>query len=410
MNIRLLSKKVWFWAFLAVGLILAIGVFSLLSKPKPDSILSATVTKGDIENVVLATGTLEPFVLVDVGSRASGQVIDLKVEVGQNIKKGDLIALLDDKGQTNELLSSQARQNDARAQKISAEASLSQALSEYQRQKQLIAVDATSKADMEAAKKALALAKASLSSNQAQIEQAAISVKNARNTLGYTRISAPIDGTILAVVTKAGQTLNAVQQAPTIVKMGQLDRMTVKAEISEADVVNLKPDMPVYFTILGDPERRYQARLRSIEPAPTTFTTTNTTTATTASAIYYYGLFDVDNPDGRLRTSMTANITIVLEQAKDVLILPVSALGRKLGPNRYEVSRLGPKDEWQTLEVTTGLNDGGRIQILSGLTLKDRLRIGSHEGAKKAGFSLVPKRPEGVEPPSGSPEAAMEGR
>jgi macrolide-specific efflux system membrane fusion protein len=125
--------------------------------------------------------------------------------------------------------------------------------------------------------------------------------------------------------------------------------------------------MKVYFTTLGDPDKKYYASLRSVEPAPTDFTG-ETTTGNTSSAIYYYGLFDVDNPDGTLRPSMTAQVYIVLEGANNVLTIPAAALGRKGKDGSYTVRVVGKdKTKPRLVKVKTGINDGTNVQILSGL-------------------------------------------
>ena len=348
------------------------------SKPKNAGQVTAAVTYGDVEKTVLATGELEPVKLVSVGAQASGQVTSLKVDVGNVVRKGDLIAQIDPQTQTNNLQTSQARLNDSRAQLAAAQATLANAQSTFVRQQTLYQADAGARSDYEAAQASLRSAEANVRSVDAQIRQAEIAVRTASLTLGYTRITAPIDGTILAIVTKEGQTVNANQTAPTIVKMGQLDRMTVKAEISEADVIRVKPGMQVYFTILGDPTRKFLATVRSIEPAPTTYATTDTTDAqsnTTAAAVYYYGLFDVDNPDGTLRPSMTAQVSIVLQSARHVLTIPAAALGRKTKDGGYMVRVDTGKDKPEMRKVTIGVNDGSTAQVLTGLKAGEKVVV-----------------------------------
>ncbi len=341
------------------------------SKPKTSGQITSAVAYGDVEKSVLATGELEPFKLVSVGAQASGQVTSLKVDVGYQVKKGDLIAEIDSQNQTNSLQTAQAKLSDSTAQKASAEATLANAQSSYERQKTLFQADAGAKADYDAAVATLKSAQASVASLDAQIRQAQLAVRTASVTLGYTRITAPIDGTILAIVTKEGQTVNANQTAPTIVKMGQLDRMTIKAEISEADVIKVKPGMQVYFTILGDPTKKYFATLRSVEPAPTTYATdSDTTTTTTASAVYYYGIFDIDNPDGTLRPSMTANVSIVEQSARHVLVIPSAALGRKSKDGSTTVMVATGKDgsgKPERRKIQAGISDGNNTQVISGL-------------------------------------------
>jgi membrane fusion protein, macrolide-specific efflux system len=365
-KMRWTTITLWTVCIVIVGFI----VFSfVVPKPANNDAASQKAELSDIERTVLATGTLEPYTLVSVGARATGQVTSLKVEVGQTVAKGTLIAEIDSATQTNDLLNAQAKLDDVRSQKISAEASLAQARNEFERQQQLFKADAGSQADYEAALKTFASAKASLTSIEAQIRQSQISVKTSQVNRGYTRILAPINGTVLTIVTKEGQTVNAVQAAPVIIKMGRLDKMIVKAQISEADVINVKAGQEVYFTILGDPDKRYYARLKSIEPAPTTFSSDNgTTTSNSSSAIYYYGRFEVDNPQGVLRTSMTANVHVVLQGVKNALTIPASALREHNPDGSYQVMVLTDgKPTPQSRRITVGINDGAKVQVNSGL-------------------------------------------
>ncbi|KAG1083237.1 hypothetical protein G6F40_014834 [Rhizopus arrhizus] len=129
----------------------------------------------------------------------------------------------------------------------------------------MLAADASSREAFETAEARLAVTRAEIASLDAQIAQAEIQVDTARVNLGYTRIVSPIDGMVGAVVTKEGQTVNSIQSAPTIIKVAQVDTMTIKAQISEADVTRVKAGLPVYFTIRGEPDQRYQAKLRAFD-------------------------------------------------------------------------------------------------------------------------------------------------
>ncbi|WAC46795.1 efflux RND transporter periplasmic adaptor subunit [Asticcacaulis sp. SL142] len=347
---------------------------AFFSKPKAAPVISAPAQMGDIEKTVLATGSLEPYTLVSVGAQTSGRVTSLKVELGDQVKKGALIAEIDSATQNNALQTALANINNVRAQRAEGEARLAAAKLNYDRQATLYKADAGSKADFETAETEYKSAQASLKAIDAQIASAEVSRNTAEVNLGYTRITAPIDGTVLAIVTKEGQTINANQTTPTIVKMGQLDRMTIKAEISEADVINVREGMEVYFTTLGDSRRRYKATLRSIAPAPDSIKESDSVDTSTASnAIYYYGIFDVDNADGALRTFMTANVTIVLGSAKNVLTIPSTALGKPDRDGNYTVQVLGADEKITPRKITIGLNDGNNVEVKSGLKAGEKV-------------------------------------
>ena len=208
------------------------------------------------------------------------------------------------------------------------------------------------------------------------------SVESARVNLGYTKIVSPIDGIVVALVVQQGQTVNANQTTPTIIKVAQLDTVTVKTQISEADVVKVEPGLPVYFTILGQPDQRYHAQLRTIEPATDAILTEGTgvssssTSASTTTAIYYNGLFDVPNPDNKLRISMTAQVTIVRAQAKGVVIIPASALGPRGQDGRYSVRVLGADGQPTPRHIRVGINNNVNAEVTEGLAEGDKVVLG----------------------------------
>ena len=374
------------WALGAALVLLLVLMLWLLvfNKPKATSTITEAVAYHDLEKTVLATGLVVPFLEINVGSRASGTVTNLMVDVGDTVRQGEVIAMIDAKTQTNNLQTAQAALIDSQSQRTAQMANLDQALAAYGRAQGLYAADAMAKSEVELAAKALKSARAMVSSVNAQIQQARIAVKTSNVNLGYTRIVAPIDGTVLAVVTKQGQTVNAAQSAPTIVTLGQLAKITIKAEIAEADVIKVAPGMKVYFTILGDPDQPYYATLRRIEPAPTTFVSNLTTTSTASNAVYYYGLFDVDNAKGRLRTSMTANVSIILDSARHVLTIPSAALGGKNKDGLYAVQILGKDQKPVTHYIGIGLDDGTKVQVISGLKLGDKVVLGDSSTLPKA--------------------------
>lgn len=382
-------KTAWIAGGLVLALVIGLLVKSLLfpSHAKSDFI-TAPVTMGSVEQTVLATGTLEPVTLVSVGAQVSGQVTKLAVELGQTVRKGQLIAEIDSQPQQNAFHTAQAQLANVQAQRAGAAANLALADLAFRRQAQMLAADATSRADYDTAQSSLKAAQAQLAALDAQINQASVSVRSAQVNLGYTRIVSPIDGTVVAIVTQQGQTVNANQSAPTIVKVGQLDTMTIQAEISEADVIKVHPGQEVYFTVLGAPDRRYSARLRAVEPAPETLATETSSSSSSSSssstAIYYNGLFDVPNTDGQLRTSMTANVNIVLARVENVLTVPSAALNSKGPRGRYRVQVIGKSGKPEPRQVTIGVNNNATAQVLSGLQVGEKVVIAQASPAGQA--------------------------
>ena len=274
------------------------------------------VTIGDVENTVTAAGKLAPKESVDVGAQVSGQLEKLYVEVGDVVTKGQLLAEIDASVQRAKVDASRASLTALKAQVPSRESSLKLARLNADRQARMMAEDATSQQEYDNAQTNLVQAEASLAQLQAQIIQSEASLSQEEATLGYTKIYAPMDGTVIDISAKEGQTLNANQQAPTILTVADLTVMTVETEVSEADIGKLKKDMEVYFTTLGGGDRRWFSEVRQVLPTP----------ATSNNVVLYTALFDIDNADGTLLTDMTAQVFFVESAARNVVTVPVGAL------------------------------------------------------------------------------------
>ena len=279
--------------------------------------------------------------------------------------------------QLNQLETDKARLQSYESQLAAKKVALKIAKTKYDRERQLKKRDAASKESLEDAENAYALAKAEVTELESQIRQTQIAVNTDEVNLGYTRITAPLDGTIVSVPVDEGQTVNANQTTPTIVQIADLDKMEIKIEISEGDITAVKPGMPITYTILSNPETEYKAVLTSIDPGLTTLTdgsykTTSSTGSSSSSsstssnnAVYYYGKALIDNKQGPLRIGMTTQNVITVADVKDALLVPVIAV--QSGNGKKFVRVLGPGDKPERREVTTGIADGIHIQILSGL-------------------------------------------
>ncbi|WAU77045.1 MacA family efflux pump subunit [Acinetobacter sp. TR3] len=329
------SKKIPFSKIImiaiGVAIIAAVAWFFFKPKDQAPQYISAEVSKGDIEDSVLATGVLEATKMVSVGAQVSGQVKKMYVQLGDQVKQGQLIAQIDSIRQENELKTAKASIQNQQAQLAVQQANLAKVEAEYKRQQAMFSQDATSRAELETALANFKTAQAQIAAINAQIEQSRLTLATAQENLGYTRIVAPMDGTVVAIVTEEGQTVNANQTAPTIVKLAKLDNMTIKAQISEADVMKVEKGQTVYFTTLGNSDKKHYAQLRQVEPAPNSINTetTNTSSSSSSTAVYYNALFDVPNEDGKLRIDMTAQVYIVLAEAKNVLTIPAAAIQSK---------------------------------------------------------------------------------
>ncbi|NTG89867.1 efflux RND transporter periplasmic adaptor subunit [Rhizobium rhizogenes] len=378
----------------ATALLLCAGAFLFRDAIFPEqtsSTITAPVIRGNVEEAVLASGTFKPIKLVAVGAQVSGRITALNVKLGDKVQKDTLIAQIDSTTQSNDLKTAQASLANVKAQRQESEADLENAQLTLTRQQTIFRSQAGSKADLDTATASVKKITAQIAALDAQIIAAEVAVETARANLSYTRITAPMDGTVLAIVNQQGQTVNAAQSAPTIVILGELDTMIVRTEISEADVVKVKVGQPVYFTILGDPATRYDAVLQSIEPAPESITSdssvtssstttssssSSSTSSSSSSAIYYNGVFAVPNQDNHFRTYMSAEVHIVLGAAKDALTIPSSALGAKTADGSYGVLVVGADGKQIARTVIIGLNNNVTAEVLSGLSEGDRVVIG----------------------------------
>lgn len=368
---------------------LGVGVWMLSGDDKSVQYLTAKVVRGDIEEVVSATGTVHPRAQVAVGAQVSGQLIALKVKLGDRVKRGQLLALIDPVLQKNELRRAEALLRDARAQRDAKKILLRQYKLEQDRQVLMLGGRASSQAEYEVARANVDSTALAIESLRAQVAVARVGVDTATANLGYTRINAPMDGEVIAVVSRAGQTLAAAQIAPVILIIADVDTMTVRAKISEADVIRARPGLPAYFSILGAPDSRYETTLLAVEPAPESIVGEVTaqqyqqTPQQGSGAVYYNGLLEVPNPGHMLRASMTAQVSIVLGKARLALTLPVAALGRRLGDKRYEV-RVLQGGLIQTRQVGIGYINDTNAQALSGVAENEEVVVGDSVSAAKA--------------------------
>jgi macrolide-specific efflux system membrane fusion protein len=389
-----------FTKWLAVLVVLGGGGFAgwwyFLAAPQaatvPDTVV---VGRADIERTVLASGVLEANSLVSVGAEVSGRIEAVHVALGQDVKKGDLIVEIDSLDQENAVKTAQAVLAGIEAQKRSQEATLVKAEAALARNQQLSANSLVSQTDLETAQAAVDSAQAQIDQLDAQIAQSQLSVESAELDLARTKIVAPSDGTIVALLVDEGQTVNANSTIPTIVKIADLDTMVIKAEISEADVVRVQAGQRVYFTILGEPDVKIDATLREVEPAPTSI---SSDTASSDSAVYYNGLFDVPNPDHKLRISMTAQVTIVLDEVKDALVLSSGLVSRKDPQGNTIVPVYDPATETiAPRRIEVGLNNNVMAEIKSGLSEGEQVVSGGTAIARPAGAG----QGSGFRPPGG---------
>ena len=372
------SRRRLLWAGLAAVLLVATSAFGYryFAAEAAPSFKTAAVTTGDIEKSVTALGNLQPKDYVDVGAQVSGQLKKVHVEIGDRVKQSDLLAEIDPTVFETRVQTDRANLANLRAQFDEQQASLVLARQQLTRNQNLFKAKIVSQDTLQTAEATVAAGEAKAESLKAQIDGAQATLDGDVANLGYTKIYAPMGGTIVSQTALEGQTLNANQSAPVIVRVADLDTMTVWAQVAEADVVKLTPGMPAYFSTLGLPERRWQGTVQQIQPTPQTVN----------DVVLYNVLIDVKNDDHVLMTSMTAQVFFILGEAKGVPLVPVAALGQV---------RSGTTDEYQVRVLTNegprrrtvkiGLADRTSAQVISGLAVGDQVITNAPASPDSAG-------------------------
>jgi len=320
-KIRMIGRK-----FVLPGIFLLIivsGVLYFRMQPQQDDEKhqpTLEVIVGDIEENVTAQGKLEPKEYVDVGAQVTGQLQKLYVDIGDDVKLSQLLAEIDPRVYAARVQADEANIKNLQAQLAGQRAEVVFARQQYERNHELMKSKGVSEQDFQNTEFNLKKAVATADAIQAQIEQVQSTLSGDRTNLGYTKIYAPMDGTVVDRTARLGQTLNANQTTPMIMQLAKLDAMTVRAQVAEADIMRLKPGLPVYFTTLGSFDRRWHGVVRQILPSPEVVN----------NVVLYNVLVDVDNQDRQLMSGMSTQMFFVLGKAEKVPLIPVAALGQRL--------------------------------------------------------------------------------
>ncbi len=329
-----------------------------------ESVKTVTIERGNIELNVTALGNLQPRDYVDVGAQVSGQLEKLHVAIGDNVEAGKLLAEIDPQVLLSRVNASRAQLQAQKAQLSEREAELELSKHQFKRQENLLKEEATSEDAYQISLAAVKTKQAQIEALKASIEETESSIKGDEVTLGYTKIYAPMSGTIVDLTARQGQTLNANQITPIILRIADLSTMTVWTQVSEADVPKLKIGMQAYFTILGNPDKRWTGILRQILPTPEIIN----------NVVLYTALFDVENKERELMTQMSAQVFFIIDSAQDVIIAPMSALraeDKKAG--RYSATVVTGKGLQTVREVKIGINNRVSAEVISGLKEADNI-------------------------------------
>ena len=371
---------------LIILLILGVGgyfVYDKFFKVKEEEVefITKKAKKGSFSKKVDATGEIFATELIDVGAQVSGQIKKLYVKLGDQVKKGDMIASIDSSTQQNNIDNKEAQLAIYKAQLESAKVALNISKTQFDRENALFAKNATSKQEFESAKNTYSANSAKIKELEAQIKQTNIELSTAKINLGYTKITAPRDGTVVSVQVEEGQTVNANQTTPTIVNIADLSHVKMKMQIAEGDITKIKVGTPVEYSILSEPTKKFQTTVSSIDPGLTTLSdgsygssssskSSYSSSSSSSSAVYYYAQSIVDNKDGILRIGMTTQNELLIANVEDAIIVP--SIGIKKDENGTFVYVLKDGKAVKTA-VKTGIKDNLDTQIISGVNEGDEI-------------------------------------
>jgi len=389
-------KKVAKILFLVLLLVAAFFVYkNFFGAKNEQNLMTTKVYRGNLLTSVVANGEVQAQDLVDVGAQVGGQIKKLYVKLGDKVKKGDMIAEIDAETKENEISKLNAQRVIYEANLNAAKIAVEIAKTQYDREQKLYKAKATSKESLENAKNSYVLKEAEVKQIEAQLEQNTIELDTANTELGYAQIKAPLDGTIVSVPVKEGQTVNANQTTPTIVKIADLTKLEITMEITEGDITKIKPGMEVEYSILSNLNETRRAQISSIDPALTTLSDGSydkTSGSASSSAVYYYAKILVDNSDDFLKIGMTTENTIIIDERKDILLVPYSAVEARGGQKSVRVLKGSHNIEMR--QISTGITDNINIEVTEGLKEGDTIVIS--EGAatvsdsKKRGGMMGP--------------------
>jgi len=339
-------------------------------KPREDRFRPVAVTQSTIEEVITAQGKLEPKEYVDVGSQVSGQLKQIHVEIGDMVTKGQLLAEIDPRVYEARVEANQARLNSLKAQLNEQKAQAVLAKQNLTRNQNLIGINAVSRQVLQESEAEAAVAEARVGATMAQINEVESNLRGDRTNLGFTKIHAPMAGTVTTMPAREGQTLNANQTAPLIMQIANLDMMTVRAQVAEADVTRLKENMPAHFSTLGDAERRWEGTVRQILPSPEVLN----------DVVLYNVLIDVRNEGRQLMTGMSTQVFFIFGKAENVPVVPAEALNQRVPEEDNEkgkayrvrvLTESGPKER----VIHAGLQTRTQAQVTAGLESGERILL-----------------------------------
>jgi len=353
------KKKIALFSLVFLIIIIAFLII-LLSGSKKTEFKTVKAERGDISQTVTATGNVNPVTTILVGTRVSGTIVALYADYNSIVKKGQLIAQIDPTPFENELKQAEAELYNAKSNLFKAQVTLKDAERTFKRKQELFNRDLIARSELDDAETAYHTAQAQYEIALAQVKKAEAGLKQARTNLGYTRIMSPVNGIVIAKNVEVGQTVAASFQTPTLFTIApDLTKMQVDTNVDEADISKIKNGMEATFTVDAYPDRKFKGVVAQIRLSPTV----------TQNVVTYNVVIAVDNSHLLLKPGMTANVTFVIQEKKNVLRIPNAAL-------RFRMPDSPPSKEqgvWVLrggkpvrVKIKTGISDGKWTEVLEG--------------------------------------------
>lgn len=372
------KSKIFIWIVLFVLLVILLAAgwyYQQQKKQQQQQPNTYMVVQGDIREVVKATGEVYASEIVSVGAQVSGQIKQLYIRLGQDVKKGELIAEIDSTTQLNKLENSKADLESAKAELYADQISLQTEQQNYQRKLKLYRAEAEAKEEVERALNSLKKAQAAIVTQQLKIKQLQNIVNTAQTELGYTQIRSPLTGTIVSMPVEAGQTINFAQTTPLIATIANLEKMEIRMQVAEGDYNKLTAGLAVCFSTLADPKIKLKGTVQSIDPALVSLTkgTYDQKGENANTAVFYYARMLVDNPQRKLSIGMTTQNDILVNERKQVLLLPKVAVIQEDDAAWVYVYQAGKPAEKRKIRV--GIADFNQIEVVSGLKAGEQILL-----------------------------------
>lgn len=336
--------------------------------------------KCTITDVVEASGTINPVNTVSVGSTVSGLMKAIYVDYNSEVKKGQLLAQIDPANFQASVDQNRAQINNAEANLAKLNAEMVMAQKTYNRYKNLYNKNFVARSELDQAESDYLAKKASIGAQQASIAQARANYKTAMTNLGYTKIIAPVDGTIISRDIDVGQPVAASFQAPELFTIAQdLTKMQIEVNVSEADIGKVKEGQNVQYTLDGYPDSTFYGKVTQVRLDSTT----------TSNVVTYTVIVSVSNEDLKLKPGMTANVSIITKESKDVMCAPSIALKFSPETNGQKYKNQGiwilDNGKPRRIDIKEGVSDDTNVEIISPrLKFGDDVIVGSSGGKRKA--------------------------